>query len=347
MKKEFYEEDEHLSRRELIKLESKTKLMNFCKKIIGLVLSVAFICLVFNIVINAAIDNINNKSPINYDNLNQDYNNQDNNIQDEQVISQRKEDFITILIGVTDEDELRTDALILCAFDVKNEKISLLNIPRDTYADATKQSKKINSAYVLGINHTKDMVSKLVGFMPDKYIVMNFSGIEEIIDILGGVTVDVPFNMKYDDPEQDLHINIKSGTQTLDGKNAVHFLRWRKNNNGTGYATGDIGRIENTQEFINTLKEQCLSLKTVLKLPEIANTVFENIQTDFKLDEILWFITNASSNLTIDSKMLDGQADYIGGVSYYIPSENEILNTINESFNPFNYEITSIDLYNE
>lgn len=250
-------------------------------------------------------------------------------------LGDKKEDFITILIAITDQDELRTDALVLCSYDKLNQNIELLNIPRDTYCDATSNSKKINSAYVLGISNTMKTVSELVGFMPDKYIIANFNGLVEIIDSIGGVLIDVPIDMKYDDPTQDLHINIEKGLQLLDGKNSVDFLRFRKNNNGTGYATGDLGRIEATQNFVDTLKNQLLSVSTILKVPQLATSIFSNVKTDLEIGEIIWLGTNGLSINSLNSQTLPGVAKYINGISYYVVDTKETSQIINEKFNPY------------
>lgn len=257
----------------------------------------------------------------------------------------RQDGFITILLGVTDEGESRTDALVLVAYDTKNKKIELLNIPRDTYCDATTNSKKVNASYVLGIEKTMSTVSDLIGFLPDKYVVVNFDGLAQIIDTLGGVEVDVAFDMKYDDPTQDLHIDIKKGLQTLDGKNSVNYLRFRKNNDGTGYAMGDLGRIEATQGFIDQLFSQVMSLSTAFKLNDITNTIFDNIETDLSLSEILWLSLNALKLEELNSQTLPGVAKYINSISYYVPSGSDILEVVNEKLNPYIKDIEKLNLY--
>ncbi|MFI3114936.1 MAG: LCP family protein [Clostridia bacterium] len=258
----------------------------------------------------------------------------------------RKDDFLTVLVGVTDEDGYRTDALVLVAFDTKNQTVELLNIPRDTYCDATTNSKKVNASYILGIEKTMSTVADLVGFTPDKYVVINFEGLVEIIDTIGGVSVDVLIDMKYDDPTQDLHIDIQKGLQVLDGKNSVDYLRFRKNNDGTGYAMGDLGRIEATQAYISALKEQIISLKTVVLLPSIINSVFSNVKTDLEVEEIKWLALKALSIEELNSQTLSGEAKYINGISYYVPNGTGILECINEKFNPFLEDITTLNLLN-
>lgn len=307
------------------------------KRILTLLFSSVFVCTVLVVVTNAFVYNISNESEFQFSTV---------NLPTEMNEVGRKDDVLSILIAVTDEDQLRTDALILAYFDKANGKVNLLNIPRDTYCNATIQSKKINAAYVAGIYNSLSMVEDLTGIMADRYIVANFHGLAEIIDILGGVEVTIPFTMKYDDPVQDLHIDLAEGTQILGGEQAVHFLRWRQNNEGVepeGYINGDLGRIENTQEFINNLKSQAFKPTTILKIPQIINNAFSNIETDFSMSEIMWLATSAL-NVEIESFMLPGVDEYFNTAWYYTPFEEEIIELINEFFNPYLEDVTSINL---
>ncbi|MFI3226664.1 MAG: LCP family protein [Clostridia bacterium] len=314
------------------------------KGIKNTLLSLVFVFVVFGIVINAGLETFGISNPLSDLNLNIGVNSSETD-PTAGFSADRKDDFITILVGVTDEGESRTDALVLVAYDKANQTVEMMNIPRDTYCNATTNSKKVNAAYVRGIDHTMATVADLVGFTPDKYIVMNFDGLAEIIDTIGGVEVDVQFDMKYDDPTQDLHIDIKAGLQVLDGENSVDYLRFRKNNNGSGYATGDLGRIEATQAFISTLKDQMLSMSTILKIPSISTSVFNNVTTDLTLSEIAWLGTNGLKITELNSQTLPGVAKYISGVSYYVPNGTEILELVNEKFNPYIEDITSLNLY--
>lgn len=98
--------------------------------------------------------------------------------------------------------------------DTKDKTINVMNIPRDTMCNntATGASKKINAAYGMdtggkggNIEQTSKEIERLMGFRPDKYVIVNFDGIAAIVDAIGGVDYDVPFDMKYDDPSQNLH----------------------------------------------------------------------------------------------------------------------------------------------
>ena len=152
----------------------------------------------------------------------------------------RREGVFTLLICATDEEEKRTDSMMLLVFDTKNKKANILNIPRDSLVDCdrTGAGRKINAAYAYGVDEMMDEVSTVVGFRPDKYLVANFDAIAKIVDVVGGVDYDVPFDMSYHDASQDLSIEFKKGEQHLNGKQVVEYLRWRHNDDGTGYDDG-------------------------------------------------------------------------------------------------------------
>lgn len=334
------EEIDRFDRRQQQAMRARTRR----KRISELIWSFIFAGCVFGIVGNALIENIR------IENSAQTVFAIETDDGDSPMASSRsrKDDFLNVLVAVTDEDELRTDALLLVSYDKDTNIVNIMNIPRDTYTDATTLNKKITAAYINGIEHTMDVVADLTGVMADNYVVVNFDGLVTIIDEIGGVEINVPFRMKYDDPTQDLHIDLKAGLQTLNGKDSVDYLRWRKNNSGispSGYITGDLGRIEALQGYIESAKSQLFKFSTLLKIPSITSIIFENIETDLSFSEILWLGKNCISIDEIYSTTLPGIDAYIKGVSYYLPQEQGILDLINDGFNPYLKEITELNLY--
>ena len=179
----------------------------------------------------------------------------------------RIDDVFTFVVGAVDEDETRTDALMVATMDVNKKTINIVNIPRDTMCNngLSGASRKINAAYGMskGIEQTKIEIERLMGFKPDKYVIVNFDGIAAIVDAIGGIDYEIPFRMEYDDPSQDLHIDLYAGMQHLDGKQTVEFLRWRHNNDySVQYPNGDEGRVENQQKFLKALAAEVFQLKT-------------------------------------------------------------------------------------
>lgn len=165
--------------------------------------------------------------------------------------SGRKERFHTILLGGLDDENGGSDTNLLVAVDAKNGKIDVISLPRDTLLDVSWPVKKLNNAYHHGgFTQTMEEVSRLLGIPVDHYVTVDLRAFVELVDAIEGVDFDIPVEMDYDDPEQDLHIHFPAGPRHLTGKEALEVVRWRQNNDGTGYATADIGRIGTQQAFL-------------------------------------------------------------------------------------------------
>ena len=273
----------------------------------------------------------------------------------------RIDDVFTFVVGAVDEDETRTDALMVATMDTKDKTINVMNIPRDTMCNntATGASKKINAAYGMdtggkggNIEQTSKEIERLMGFRLDKYVIVNFDGIAAIVDAIGGVDYDVPFDMKYDDPSQNLHIDLKKGQQHLDGKQTVGFLRWRHNNDYTvQYTNGDEGRVENQQKFLKALAGQVLQIKNVTKIRSIAEAVFKNVKTDFSAGELLWMGMQAMQidNSSIQFFTLPGYGKMSTAgtsvqYSFFFPYYDQTLELVNKYFNPYEEPISKLDI---
>ena len=263
----------------------------------------------------------------------------------------RREGVFTLFIGATDEDEIRTDSMMVLVFDTEKHRADLINIPRDTLVDCerTGAGRKINAAYASGVDEMLDEVSTVIGFRPDKYVVANFDGIAEIVDVIGGVDYDVPFDMSYHDASQDLSIEFKKGYQHLDGEEVVEYLRWRHNDDGTGYDDGDIGRVTKLQDFLVTVGSAVLSPANVLKIPSIAAAVSHNVDTDLTTSQILWLgMQGMKMDMQEDISMqtLIGDSAMVNfgdNIWVYILDEDMVIDQINETFNPYIRSLTEED----
>ena len=263
----------------------------------------------------------------------------------------RREGVFTLFIGATDEDEIRTDSMMVLVFDTEKHRADLINIPRETLVDCerTGAGRKINAAYASGVDEMLDEVSTVIGFRPDKYVVANFDGIAEIVDVIGGVDYDVPFDMSYHDASQDLSIEFKKGYQHLDGEEVVEYLRWRHNDDGTGYDDGDIGRVTKLQDFLVTVGSAVLSPANVLKIPSIAAAVSNNVETDLTTSQILWLgMQGMKMDMQEDISMqtLIGDSAMVNfgdNIWVYILDEDMVIDQINETFNPYIRSLTEED----
>ncbi len=230
-----------------------------------------------------------------------------------------------VLLGMEDT---RTDTLILASFDPENKNLDLISIPRDTFFHSQgydrADQKKINAVYGRsGVKGTMKVVSYILEGIPvHEYVKVSYDGVENIVDVLGGVQVNIPFNMDYDDPydHPPLHIHFKKGTQVLNGKEAIKYLRFRKNNNGTGYGDGDLGRIKAQQQFLQAAADKALGFK----LPVVANTAFKYVKTSMELEDILYYAKNAMGITREDIKTyrIPGRSS-TQQLSYFIHDEEE------------------------
>lgn len=265
----------------------------------------------------------------------------------------RREDIFTLLVAATDEEQERTDSIMVVTFDFRKKTVDVLNIPRDTLVDTerTGDGKKINASYGEGIDQLCTEVQSVIGYRPDRTMILHFDGIASIVDSIGGIEYTVPFDMNYHDASQGLSIELKKGTQTLNGEQTVEFLRWRHNDDGTGYADGDVGRIEKLQEFLKAFGVEIFRPENLLKLPQMARTMADNVETDLTRAQLMWLAMQGMSmnmddvgmeTLIGDSAEVDINMGYY--LWYYVIDEEMALEQINQSFNPFTTPITELDV---
>ncbi len=252
-----------------------------------------------------------------------------------------------MLLGV-DKEGYRTDVIIFGQLNLLNNSINMLQIPRDTYiANNGRSDRKINSAYAYEKEQTVfKEVNKLLGVDVEKYVLVDTAGFRNIIDAMGGVNYDVPINMNYDDPVQDLHIHLEKGYQLLDGDKAEQFVRFRQNNDGTGYALGDIERIEAQQGFIKAAIKQLFSITNAFKIPKVVAEFSEMIETNFTTSELIAYasyILKVNMN-SVNIMALEGEAEYRGGVSYFVANEQKNKKLIEDYFTPGSETVNTLEL---
>lgn len=217
---------------------------------------------------------------------------------------------INVLVaGVsTDISTQFTDTLMFCQYNPSTQKASILSIPRDTFVgsspNSAKAADKINAIYSRkGISTLEEKVSNIVGEQVDYYVVVKTNALIEMVDVLGGVWFEVPIDMVYDDPTQDLHINLKAGYQKLDGDKAEQLLRFRHSNpdsNGktttypAEYGTDDYGRMRTQREFMKATLKQAMSIKNIFKIKKIINCIMSNVETNMGEDIIKSYLPYAS-----------------------------------------------------
>lgn len=243
----------------------------------------------------------------------------------------------TILIAGTDRDGYRTDTIMLLSIDKGERALRLLSIPRDTYVDAPYSVPKINSACGYagggrdGMYELMTQVTKLIGFEPDGYALVDLDAFVKIVDLMGGVDFDVPMDMQYYDPAQRLNINLMAGQQHLDGSQAIQLVRFR-----SGYAMADITRTSVQRDFVKAAFTQWASVKNAVKLPVLINIVRQNVTTDLSLGNMMWLgravLSCGVSDMATD--ILPGKPGYIGGGSYYLSNPDKTAELM-QSYSPY------------
>ncbi len=217
-----------------------------------------------------------------------------------------------------------SDTMLMLRFDPSEERVSVLSIPRDTRTSVNGAVTKINEANRDGgPSVSAEAVSELMGGVPiDRYMRINVQGVEKLIDALGGVVVNVPKDMKYQDDSQHLYINLKAGEQRLDGDQALQFLRFRYDDNG------DIGRVQRQQVFMRSLANQALNPTTIARLPKILKVIQSHVDTNLSVEELVALVGYGSQTERSDVQMLmlpgefSTYEDY--ALSYWLPSYSEI-----------------------
>ena len=216
---------------------------------------------------------------------------------DENTKKNLKEIKVLVLGVSTDLDSELTDTIMVASYNPNTQKANLLSIPRDTFTGKNKSnakfSEKINCIYNIKRDpkDTLKAVNELTGLDIQYYVTVKTEALIKVVDAIGGVDFDVPIDMKYDDPTQDLHIDLKAGQQKLNGDKAEQLLRWRHSNYHNGYMTtypaeygnDDFGRMRTQRDFITETLKQTLKPGNIFKIGQLLEIVHENMETNIEL----------------------------------------------------------------
>lgn len=250
---------------------------------------------------------------------------------------------INVLILGVDEtsptDPRRSDTMMVLSYNPKTNNAYILSVPRDTMVEIPKYgTQKINAAYPIGGPElAMSTVSDLIGEPIDYYVKIDYEGFKQLVDDLGGVEMNVPIDMNYDDNAGNLHIHLKKGIQLLNGQQALELVRFRH-----GYADQDLERIKVQRDFLIALFNKAKSPSTLFKLNNILKTVNTYVETNITPLTMLKYVNYVLKvNISnIKTATLPGTPQYVNGISYYIPDVNGISdfmaglnNDINDSQN--------------
>ena len=248
-----------------------------------------------------------------------------------------------ILLYGVDNDAGGSDTNMLMRFDAVNKTVDVVSLPRDTLMS---NGHKLNSSYNNGgTEKLRSNIEDMLGVPVDFYVSVDLKGFIALIDQIGGVDFDVPEDMDYDDPYQDLHIHFKAGLQHLNGQQAMEVVRFRHNNDNTGYGgRQDLGRIGTQQAFLKTVAQKLMKLENV---PAMAETFLKYVKTDLTLGNLMWLANQALSMGGMDAisfATLPGDgAGWYKGMSFYTLYPEQVLEMTNSMLNPYATDITADD----
>ena len=259
------------------------------------------------------------------------------------------ENMYTFLVVGLDQVSNSTDTMMVGRIDTENHTIDVVSLPRDTLVNVSWSVKKINTLYSAdintggnGIDGLLDGLKDILGFQIDCYAVVDLTAFVELVDAIGGVDYNVPVNMNYYDPTQDLYINIPAGEQHLDGEEALKVVRFR-----SGYASADIGRIGTQQDFLKSVASQMLTLGNIPNLPTFIDIFEEYVVTNMSASNLAFFARQflLCKSEDINFHTLPGNyGDSIKGLSYVSINISEWLEMVNTYLNPYDQDVTEANV---
>ncbi len=260
----------------------------------------------------------------------------------------KKDIKLNVAVFGVDGDGTRTDVMFVAHFDSEKQMTNLVSLPRDTRVEIIpavtsemKQKKryyqsptKLNAVHAFagkedGCKMLVQQLESMLGIEIDHYVKVDLDAFRKIVDTIGGVEVNVPQDMYYKDPVQNLVINLKAGRQVLDGDKAEQLVRFRS------YKMGDIARVEVQQQFLKAFAKKVTSSDTIIKnIPGYIEMLYSDVETDVTLSDALKYVNyvNMVDPNKIKMELLPGVPQDIDKTSYYIYNEEETKKMVDRIF---------------
>lgn len=238
------------------------------------------------------------------------------------------EPIFVLVLGISEDITSKlTDTIMLGGYNPESQKAFLVSIPRDTFVGTNEATAsgwdKINALYQKDITKTIKAVEERTGINIDNYVVVRNTMLPALVNAIGEVEFNVPIDMDYDDPTQDLHIHLKAGTQMINGDEAEQLLRFRHNNDGSSYPSSygdnDYGRMKTQREFIKVVANHLIKINNVGTLKSIAEALFANLETNMSIGDMIGYIPYAINFNVDDIRMeqLPGSGAMLNKLSFY------------------------------
>ncbi len=241
---------------------------------------------------------------------------------------------LNVLILGKDNTSGLCDVIMLVSYNVTDSSLGVVQIPRDTYLKYTSSSyKKINGAVAsLGSERALcDLLEDAFCIEIDHYVSLKLDAIGKLVDAIGGVEINVPSDMDYEDPAQGLSIHIKKGLNLLDGRTAEQFVRFR-----SGYTTGDLGRMDAQKLFLAALANKLKNEVSVFEMGVLVASLSDSVKTSFPLSEMISLSKKALAispeNIRFVTLAGESAVAKKSGASYYVISKDSSREIINSFF---------------
>lgn len=273
----------------------------------------------------------------------------------------RRDGTYTFAIVGTDVASGSTDTILVGMLDTQAHKLNFVSIPRDTLVNTGYNRKKINYIYPACINNGKDGMAHLLetledvlGYQVDSYALVDVETCAKVVDAIGGVWFDVPFDMHYDGWNQDppIVIDLKAGYQLLDGDNFVKVARYRYSSDASGnidggYKGGDIDRIQVQHDLLTALVKQVLSVGSIPNWGKLLDIFQQDVNTNVTAKNLGFyaqeFLKLSADDITF-STMPENYYGNLYDVGYCFPYIDDWVAMINDKLNPFDVEISRANL---
>lgn len=273
-------------------------------------------------------------------------------------VHERRKQVYTFLLAATDATGGNTDTIMVVTYDVPNQSVGMVSIPRDTLVNREVNGHsyiKINAANSYGgMDELKAAVTDLLGIPIDYTVRVNLNGFIRLVDAVGGIDFQVPVHMSYDDPTQNLHIHYEPQMYYgLTGQQVMEIARCRQNNDGdpnvnggyyAAYPDSDIGRTRTQQQLLMAIGKKMLSWGSLTRINEYIEIANENVTTNLTINDMLWFASKAYQSVDLPNNITTATLEGNGAVSYkgasvYQLYPDKTLETVNTILNPYEEDL--------
>lgn len=236
-----------------------------------------------------------------------------------------------LLVGLDEvpgEDANRSDSIAFVSIDIDDKVIRMLSLPRDTRVQIPGHGwQKLNHAYAYGgVDLLENTLVNYLGVPIQYHVIVNYESFPQLVDLIGGVTINVPKRLRYSDRAGGLFIDIPAGEQHMDGKTALGFVRFRHD------ALGDIGRVERQQIFIKAVFEKIKEPGMITRIPDLIRHSIRLVKTNMPIAQSIQlasYMKDLDPSRTV-FRTLPGKAAYISGISYWLGELSSISEILSE-----------------